>query len=71
MIMNDDILAIPHHFVDERAFVLAPLADIAPDYEHPQTQKSVAQMLADVSSSVDEATTAVYRLPDQPNFMGT
>ena len=71
MIMNDDILAIPHPFVDERAFVLAPLADIAPDYEHPQTQKSVAQMLADVSSSVDEATTAVYRLPDQPNFMGT
>ena len=51
--------------------VVANLADIAPDYEHPQTQKSVAQMLADVSSSVDEATTAVYRLPDQPNFMGT
>lgn len=64
MIMKDDTLAIPHPFVDERAFVLAPLADIAPDYEHPQTHASVVQMLVDVY------TTAVYLLPDQPNFMG-
>jgi 2-amino-4-hydroxy-6-hydroxymethyldihydropteridine diphosphokinase len=65
MIMEDEILSIPHPFVDERAFVLAPLADIAPDYEHPQTHASVVQMLANVY------TTAVYRLPDQPNFTAT
>ncbi|MBE2220416.1 MAG: 2-amino-4-hydroxy-6-hydroxymethyldihydropteridine diphosphokinase [Anaerolineae bacterium] len=65
MIMKDDTLAIPHPFVDERAFVLAPLADIAPEYEHPQTHESVVQMLADVY------TTAVYRLPDQPNFISS
>jgi len=65
MIMKDDTLSIPHPFVDERAFVLAPLADIAPDYEHPQTHESVVQMLANTY------TTAVYLLPDQPNFMGT
>ena len=64
MIMKDDTLAIPHPFVDERAFVLAPLADIAPEYEHPQTHESVVQMLARMY------TTAVYLLPDQPNFMG-
>ena len=65
LIMQDDALTIPHPFVQERTFVLAPLADIAPDYVHPQTGKSVVQMLADVY------TTAVYRLPDQPTFMST
>lgn len=70
-ILQDDTLAIPHPFVHERVFVLAPLADIAPHYQHPQTHKTVAQMLADVSSSAAETTTAVYRLPDQPNFLGT
>ncbi len=64
MIMKDDTLAIPHPFVDERAFVLAPLADIAPELEHPQTNESVVQMLTAVY------TTAVYLLPNQPTFMG-
>lgn len=63
-IIRDDTLVIPHPFVDQRAFVLAPLADIAPEYEHPQTHESVVQMLADVY------TTAVYQLPEQPTFRG-
>jgi 2-amino-4-hydroxy-6-hydroxymethyldihydropteridine diphosphokinase len=70
LIIKDDNLSIPHPFIDERTFVLAPLADIAPDYQHPKTHASVAQMLADVSS-LNEETTAVYLLPDQPNFIGT
>jgi len=61
-LIQDDRLIIPHPFVDERAFVLAPLADIAPDFVHPQTGKTVVQMLARVYS------TAVHRLPQQPTF---
>jgi 2-amino-4-hydroxy-6-hydroxymethyldihydropteridine diphosphokinase len=30
----------------ERGFVLAPLADIAPDWRHPATGLSVSEMLA-------------------------
>ena len=61
-LIQDERLIIPHPFVDERAFVLAPLADIAPDFVHPQSGETVVQMLARVYS------TAVYRLPQQPNF---
>ena len=39
-------LVLPHPRMTERAFVLAPLADIAPDWRHPATGQSVRAMLA-------------------------
>jgi 2-amino-4-hydroxy-6-hydroxymethyldihydropteridine diphosphokinase len=41
-------LTLPHPRMAEREFVLRPLADIAPDWEHPHTGLSVVEMLARV-----------------------
>ena len=41
-----DQLILPHPRLQDRAFVLVPLADVAPDWRHPVLGLSVTEMLA-------------------------
>jgi 2-amino-4-hydroxy-6-hydroxymethyldihydropteridine diphosphokinase len=38
--------SLPHPRLTDRAFVLVPLADVAPAWRHPATGRSVREMLA-------------------------
>jgi 2-amino-4-hydroxy-6-hydroxymethyldihydropteridine diphosphokinase len=43
---NNGISILPHVRLHERAFVLRPLADVAPDWRHPVSQAAVATLIA-------------------------
>ncbi|MCK0096890.1 2-amino-4-hydroxy-6-hydroxymethyldihydropteridine diphosphokinase [Yoonia sp. F2084L] len=44
-------LILPHPRLQDRAFVLIPLMDVAPDWDHPLLDLSVAQMCAALPSA--------------------
>lgn len=44
-----DRLILPHPRMHERAFVLVPLADVAPDWVHPVLGKSVRTLMTELS----------------------
>ncbi len=44
-------LTLPHPHVIERDFVLQPLAEIAPRWRHPTTQKTAQEMMQELAES--------------------
>jgi 2-amino-4-hydroxy-6-hydroxymethyldihydropteridine diphosphokinase len=48
-VISTPALTLPHPAMHERAFVLAPLAEIAPEMQHPTLHRSIAELFANLS----------------------
>ncbi len=59
--LKTDVLTIPHPRAAERAFVLIPLSDIAPEFVDPQKKKQIREMVEGLSKEERNKVKQLYR----------
>ena len=54
LIFKNSILVLPHPLLTQRDFVLNPLAEIAPNMQHPVLQKTIKQIYTEFKSQIQD-----------------
>lgn len=52
-IIDEDNLKVPHNRIEDRRFVLVPLAEMDPDLIHPVLNKSVKELLTETKDNLE------------------
>jgi 2-amino-4-hydroxy-6-hydroxymethyldihydropteridine diphosphokinase len=53
LILDTELLTLPHPSMVQRRFALLPLAEIAPNLVHPILQKTIQELLIDCKDTLD------------------
>jgi 2-amino-4-hydroxy-6-hydroxymethyldihydropteridine diphosphokinase len=61
-ILESDALVLPHPRLHERAFVLVPLAEVAPEWRHPVLGRTAEELLSGLTGT--EGVERLGPLPD-------
>jgi 2-amino-4-hydroxy-6-hydroxymethyldihydropteridine diphosphokinase len=64
LVIETPVLVLPHPRLAERAFALAPAAELAPDWLHPRLHRT----LAELAVAPEIAAQRCYRIGDFPGF---
>ena len=54
LILDSDDLKLPHPEMQRRQFVLRPLCDVAPNWQHPRLKRSAAALLEELLATGEE-----------------
>lgn len=62
-----DRLILPHPRLQDRGFVLAPLAEVAPDWRHPALGLTPGEMLSALPAAARADLRPIERFPEAPD----